>query len=112
MLSAGRESFLIQLPSVDDSSSGPGFELGISASPYSGTLTIFDGKFGLSGAAGALVAGRETSKTRASVVPGHLIITTPLEIVWLRRVCSGFQPSPPTEPPRSIIASRDGMLAS
>jgi hypothetical protein len=53
----GRETFLIQLPLVEFSSSGPDFEFGIAASPYSGTLCIFGGKFVVSGDAWAAGAG-------------------------------------------------------
>src|SRR6185295_6047166 len=47
----GRDTFLIQLPSAEVSSSGADFEFGIAASPYNGTLCIFGGKLAASGAA-------------------------------------------------------------
>ena len=68
----GRETFFIQLPFVDDSSSGPAFEFGIAASPYSGTLCIFGGKFAVPGGAAAAVgAGVDTAGKQASTAQAN-----------------------------------------
>src|SRR6187200_3252380 len=115
MFSAGRETFLIQLPSVEDSSSGPGFEFGISAVPYRGTLTILGGKLVVSAAAAALADGIQASKDRAIAALSHLIMTTLPRGCLPPGVCEDFRrraAGPGTG--RSQFGGREmnGMLAA